>query len=266
MKILTSWFPWLAGLLVCFGGLPFAQAADPPTSFSILVFSKTTGYRHASITNGIAAIRELGSLHHFGVDATEDSSAFTKPNLARYQAVVFLSVTGEVLDPDQKVAFRDYLLGGGGLAAIHGAAFGPLACEEKWAWYGEMFGCSFTNHSAVMPGIINVEDPTHPSMTGLPTRWQRTDEWYNFTGTPRGRARVLATMDESTYTGGKMGDDHPIAWCRRVGLGRMWYTALGHADTAFSEPLFRQHLLGGIRVAAGQVKADFTENRRPPKP
>jgi hypothetical protein len=84
----------------------------------------------------------------------------------------------------------------------------------------------------------------------LPTRWQRTDEWYNFNGTPRGSAHVLATVDESTYSGGSMGSDHPIAWCRSVGKGRMWYTAMGHTESSFSEPLFLQHLLGGIRYVA----------------
>jgi type 1 glutamine amidotransferase len=235
-------------------------AADSPASFRILVFSKTTGYRHASITNGIDTIRELGAQHNFAVDATEDSSAFTGTNLARYQAVVMLSVTGDVFNPEQEGVLRDYILGGGGLAAIHGAIFGPSACEEKWAWYGELFCCAFTNHSSVLPATINVEDSAHPSMRGLPLHWQRTDEWYNFSGSPRGCARVLATMDESTYGGGKMGGDHPIAWCRRLGKGRMWYTALGHTESSFSEPLFRQHLLGGIRVAAGQANAEFTPN------
>jgi type 1 glutamine amidotransferase len=241
-------------------------AADTAASFRILVFSKTTGYRHASITNGIDAIRELGAQHNFAVDATEDSNAFTKNTLARYQAVVLLSVTGDVFNPEQERAFRDYVLGGGGLAAIHGAVFGPSACEEKWTWYGEMFCCAFTNHSAVLPATINVEDTAHPSMTGLPLHWQRTDEWYNFSGSPRGCARVLATLDESTYAGGKMGGDHPIAWCRRLGQGRMWYTALGHTEASFSEALFRQHLLGGIQVAAGQATAGFTPNVHPAKP
>jgi type 1 glutamine amidotransferase len=259
-------FGLLTATLVLGGmGLRLA-AADNAAAFRVLVFSKTTGYRHASITNGIATIRELGAKHHFEVDATEDSSAFTATNLTRYQAVVFLSVTGEVLSSDQKSAFQDYVLKGGGLAAIHGGAFGPLACEANWAWYGEVFCCAFTNHSAVVPATIDVEDKANPSMLGLPASWQRTDEWYNFTGTPRGCARVLATLDESTYVGGKMGRDHPIAWCRRVGQGRMWYTALGHTETSFDEPLFRQHLLGGIRVAAGQAPADFTPNTAPARP
>ncbi len=241
----------------------FTAIAGTSETFSVLVFSKTTGYRHASITNGIAAVRALGAEHGFKVDATEDSAAFTTTNLAHYQAVVFLSVTGEVLTPAEKESLRDYLLRGGGLAAIHGAVFGPQACEEKWQWYGESFCCAFANHSPVVPATVVIEDPDNPSTAGLPAEWKRTDEWYNFTGTPRGCARVLARVDESTYSGGKMGRDHPIAWCRRLGQGRMWYTALGHTESSFSEPLFRRHILGGILSAAGRAPADFVPNAFP---
>jgi type 1 glutamine amidotransferase len=235
----------------------WAADATSPTAFRVLVFSKTLGFRHDSIPAGIAAIRELGAKHNFTVDATEDSTAFTETNLARYQAVVLLSVTGDVWNQEQQLALKEYILAGGGLAAIHGSMFGPLACEDKWAWYGEVFCCAFTNHSAVQPAVVKLEDATHPSTSGLPSQWQRTDEWYNYTGTPRGCAQILANVDESTYQGGKMGQDHPIAWCRPVGQGRMWYTAMGHTDTSYREPLFQQHLLGGIQYAAKfQPKAE----------
>ncbi len=228
----------------------------------ILVFSKTLGYRHASITNGIAAIQQFGSQHGFAVEASEDSTVFTPENLARFQAVVFLSATGDILNPEQEAAFRDYVLGGGGFAAIHGAVFGPNACEDKWAWYGEVFNCAFSNHSAIVPAQVQITDAMQPSTRALPARWSRTDEWYNFTGTPRGQARVLACVDESTYKGGAMGDDHPIAWCRRIGKGRVWYTAMGHTESSFSEPLFLQHILGGIQTAAGWKSADFSANSK----
>ena len=256
-------FPLLAGLLLLSALTARAAPPDSTTDLRVLVFSRTLGYRHASITNGIAAIRELGTKHGFKVEATEDSSAITRTHLARFQAVVFLSVTGHVLSSEQETALKEYLLDGGGFVAIHGAIFGPGACEDQWAWYGEMFCCRFTNHSAIVPGAVVVEDAAHPSTTALPVRWLRTEEWYNYTGSPRGCAHVLATVDESTYRGGSVGEDHPISWCRRMGKGRMWYTAMGHTESSFSEPLFLQHLLGGIRVAAGWATGDFAPNPKP---
>jgi type 1 glutamine amidotransferase len=243
---------------------PSSKSAESPApsagrgSFRVLVFSRTLGYRHASITNGIVALRELGRQNSFTVDATEEPTVFGPTNLARYAAVVFLSVTGDVLNSDQEGELKSYVSGGGGFIGIHGAAFGPLACEDQWGWYGDMFCCAFKNHSAVVPGVLHLEDAAHPANAGLPERWARSEEWYNFSGTPRGCARVLATVDETTYRGGTMGQDHPIVWCRQVGQGRMWYTAMGHTESSFDEPLLRQHLLNGILIATARKPADFS--------
>lgn len=246
-------FAYLVVLLLVLAPLNDTRAAD----FSVLVFSKTLLFRHASITNGIATIRLLGKENGFDVDATEDSAAFTAQNLARYRAIVFLSTSGEILNAEQKVAFREYLERGGGLAAIHAAIAGDLATEGAWPWYCDALGASFTNHSAVVRATVLPEDRSDPSTAGLPTPWIRTDEWYNFISNPRGKVHVLAVLDEKTYRGGNMGADHPIAWCRALGKGRMWYTALGHTEASFSEPLFLKHLLGGIQVAAGVKPAKF---------
>ena len=241
-----------------YGGSPairelgiYQRSPDKTNAARVLVFSKTLGYRHANIPLGVAAIRQLGFEHQFKVDASEDSSVFTPANLARYKAVILLSATGDILNTAQEESLKTYLLGGGGFVGIHGALFGPSACEEQWAWYGELCCVTFRNHSAIVSAAVDVEDSTHPSTAGLPKRWQRTDEWYNFSGNPRSQARVLATVDETTYQGGTVGPDHPIAWCRTIGKGLMWYTAMGHADESFKDPLFLQHILGGIQFAAG---------------
>ena len=248
-------------LVVCLVG--YAQQPSPRAGFNALVFSKTLMFRHASITNGIAAIQKLGAEHSFKVDATEDASWFTPANLARYQVVIFLSTSGDILNDEQQAAFRDFLERGGGLVGIHAAVAGDVATEGGWPWYGEALCARFTNHSAIVEATIEVEDLRNPSTAGLPKHWVRTDEWYNFIASPRSQVRVLATLDESTYTGGTMGGDHPVAWCKKIGQGRVWYTALGHTEASFTEPLFLQHLVGGIQVAAGTRPADFNPQPKP---
>ena len=237
----------LLAIAALFFGPGWASAAD----FNALVFSKTLMFRHASITNGIAAIKQLGAENHFNVEATEDASWFTPTNLAKYQVVIFLSTSGNMLDEEQQAAFKNFIEQGGGLVAIHAAVAGDVATEGKWPWYGEALCARFTNHSAIVEATVNVEDRKHPSTAPLPEHWVRKDEWYNFIATPRDQAHVLASLDETTYKGGTMGEDHPIAWCKQVGKGRVWYTALGHTEASYTEPLFLKHLLGGIQAAAG---------------
>ena len=216
----------------------------------ILVFSKTTGYRHASIKDGIEAIRKLANEHSMHVDFTEDSAAFSDENLARYKAVVFLSTSGNVLDAEQKAAFERYIHAGGGYAGIHSAT----DTEYDWAWYGRLVGAFFKNHPHITRATINVEDQRHSSTSMLPKKWEWTDEWYNFRTDPRNDVHVLLTVDESSYQGGEMGKNHPIAWYHEFEGGRAWYTALGHTSEGFSEPLFLAHLWGGISYAAGLSK------------
>lgn len=218
----------------------------------VLVFSKTAGFRHDAIPEGIAALKELGNGSDITVDATEEAGQFTTANLARYDAVVFLSTTGDVLGEDQQKAFESYVKGGGGFLGVHAAA----DTEYDWPFYGGLVGAYFSSHPAIQPVTVRVEDRTNPATAHLDAAWERTDELYNYRTNPRGTVRVLATLDETTYTGGTMNGDHPITWCQTYQGGRSFYTGLGHTKESYADPAFRQLLLGGMRYAAGQVKAD----------
>jgi type 1 glutamine amidotransferase len=227
---------------------PQAPREAGPASFRVLVFTRTAGFRHSSISDGVAAIRQLGLDHGFAVDASADPARIGR-GLAGYRAVVFLSTTGDLLDAGQQAALRRYLQGRGGWVGVHAAA----DAEDDWPWYGGLVGAWFRRHPPVQRATVRPA-PGAAALAGkLPTRWERTDEWYDFATNPRGRVRVLATVDESTYAGGGMGTDHPIAWCHEYDGGRAWYTALGHTPETFQDPPFLAHLLAGIRYAAGQT-------------
>ncbi len=254
-------------MLTGLAAVPQAKPADPPQAAlpRVLVFTRTMGFRHDSIPDGIEAVKRIGA-GIYEVDATEDPAAFSDENLKRYAAVVFLSTTGEVLEAPQQAAFERYIRDGGGFAGVHAAA----DTAYQWPFYGALVGAYFKGHPAIQPAEIDVEDRTHPSTRMLPDRWSRTDEWYTYRDNPRGRVHVLMTLDEQSYQGGGMGDDHPIAWTTtarttpEVGKGRGWYTGGGHTKASFTEPLFEQHLRGGIFWAAGLV--DSAEPTAPPTP
>ena len=246
-------------MLAAWGGLA-AGLPEPPKQGAVaapvaakdrlLVFSKTGGFRHDSIPDGIACVRELLG-DRYEVDASEDAAVFTPANLARYKAVVFLSTTGDILDADQQKAFEEFIHLGGGFAGIHAAA----DTEHTWPWYGKLVGAYFNTHPDIQEALVRVEDRTHPSTVMLPENWRRTDEWYVYKSNPRGQVKVLANLDTTTIRGETMGGDHPIAWFHDFEGGRAWYTGGGHTKESYTEPLFRAHIKGGVLWAAGAETA-----------
>ncbi|MEU6204307.1 ThuA domain-containing protein, partial [Micromonospora musae] len=237
-------------VIACTSPATPASAADAP--YDVLVFSKTAGFRHDSIAVGTQAIRDLGVANSFTVTATEDAAAFTTGNLAQYEVVVFLNTTGDVLNAGQQTAFEQYIGSGGGYVGVHAAA----DTEYGWSFYGNLVGAYFASHPAIQQANVKVENRAHAASAHLPQTWTRTDEWYNYQTNARSTARVLATLDESSYSGGGMGADHPHSWCKTYNGGRAFYTGGGHTQASYAEPAFRAHLLGGIRYAAGRTKAD----------
>ena len=225
-----------------------ATAISTPQPYRVLVFSKTAAYRHDAIPKAIAAVEALGAANGFSVDATEDSALFTSENLARYQAVIFMMTSGDVLNSAQEAIFEGYIRAGGGYVGFHSAS----DTEYDWAWYGQLVGAYFKNHPPTYrEATMRIEDRTHPSTVDLGATWTRRDEWYNFRSNPRGQVHVLITLDESSYSGGEMGADHPIAWCHNFDGGRSWYSGLTHDRNAFQDARMQSHLLGGIEYAAG---------------
>jgi cytochrome c len=225
----------------------------------ILVFSRTAGFRHTSIEPGIAAIKKLGKENGFSVDATEDATAFTDKNLKQYQAVVFMSTTGDVLDAKQQDAFERYIQAGGGWVGVHSAT----DTEYDWPWYGRLAGAYFTSHPLdpnVRKATFRVLDKSHPSTAGLPDRWEREDEFYNFKSIAPD-IHVLIDIDEKSYQGGTNGDNHPMSWYHEFNGGRAFYTNMGHTDATFTEAPFLRHLLGGLRYAMGNGTLNYSKAR-----
>jgi type 1 glutamine amidotransferase len=254
-----------------------ATAAAEP--YKVLVVGKTLGFRHSHIDETTNAVIDLGEEHGFTVDVwdppigrspgqpalTMATTPFTSTEaLSQYATIMFASpvdgtnsqnpASPRTLDDAELAAFQGYIRQGGGFVGLHAAT------DEMHAvpWFSELTGGSarFRNHPAQQTATMVVESPNHPSTTMLPKEWVRFDEWYNFTSNPREDVHVLITLDESTYNpgSGAMGADHPIAWCHNFEGGRSWYEGAGHVDSSYSDPVFLEHLLGGIEWTAGVVE------------
>jgi type 1 glutamine amidotransferase len=210
-------------------------------STSILIFTKTEGYRHQSIPEGVEAVEEIASENDISTFHTEDANYFQPDSLVKFDIVLFLSTTGDILNEKQQNAFKQFIQNGGNFVGIHAAS----DTEYDWPWYGDMIGAYFESHPEIQQATITVVDKDHPSTSFLPDEWIRTDEWYNFKDI-NPDINVLMNLEESSYEGGKNGENHPIAWYHEYDGGRIFYTAGGHTTETYSEPLFKKHILGGI--------------------
>jgi len=241
----------------CQGGV----RAGPGRVCRILLFTRTADIRHANlgpplpgglnptldeshvVQRGLLA---LAGRNGWRLDYTEDLAAMK--DLRAYDAVVFFSTSGEVLDRDARIALRRYLRGGGGFVAVHNA----VAAMSGWSDYGRLLGgVRFAGHGPLRVAQVVVSAPGDASIRGLPPRFAFRDEWYDLSGA-LAASRVLAIAEEAA------GAPRPVAWCHRYGGGRVWVTTLGHEPGVFSggENLpgageFRALLAGGIRSAMG---------------
>ena len=220
--------------------------------FRVLIFTKSADAAAPAAAPGVAAIQALGYQRRFTVQVTDDPRKFDRAHLKQYRVVVFLNNVGDVLTDAQQAAFEDYYRDGGGFVAVHSA----IEAEPQWSFLSDVLGTRATGASAVAPATIKVADRVHPASEVLPERWNRTDRWYNFASNVRGLSHVLATVDEKTYTGGSMGFDHPITWCKDYNGGRSFYTGLGGTADSYATADLRAHLGGAIQWAAGVTDGD----------
>ena len=215
----------------------------------VLVFSKTAAFRHASIDAGKAAFSKMASEKGFTVDFTEDATQFTTAILKKYNAVVFLNTTGDVLNDAQQLEFERYIQAGGGFLGIHAAA----DCEYEWPWYGKLVGAYFLDHPMpdnIQKGKFYVVNKNNFATKEMPGEFERTDEFYSFKQIDTS-IHVLVKLDEKSYRGGKNGDNHPVSWYHDFDGGRSFYTNMGHTDETYTEPLFLHHVWEGLHYVMG---------------
>ena len=255
----SLWRNWDTVQRVFLGGVKVYETTPPalPANLprpAILVFSKTNGFRHEeAIPAANALLSQFAKDNGWGIFETENGATFSQEILAKFDAVVFNNVSGDVFTPAQREALKAFIENGGGFVGVHGAG-GDMS--YAWPWYvGDVIGAQFIGHPMspqFQQATVRIENATHPATLDLPAEWQRTDEWYSFAASARKPGvTVLATLDEGSYSPEgmfgqelRMGKDHPIVWSHCVGKGRVFYSAIGHTATSYAEPNYRAMLLG----------------------
>ena len=240
------------------------SGADP----RLLVYQRNgKGFVHDNLAASTAAIREVGTQNGFGVEVSTNPAVFTDGNLKQYRALVFANSNNEAFDNDeQRAAFQRFIRAGGGFVGIHSST----GSERQWDYFRQLQGAKFLRHSPLQKFAVNVVDSKHPATAHLATTWKWEDECYFFTNLNSG-IRVLLAADTTTLKDAKLttapGEmSHgvfPLAWCHEFEGGRVFYTSLGHKIAYYSDPVFRRHLLGGIRWVMGETNTTTTNPNRP---
>jgi type 1 glutamine amidotransferase len=254
--LIVAWFAisvvrhWDTIQRVFLGGVKVYETTPPPIPAdlkrpAILVFSKTNAFRHEeAIPAANALFAKIAKDKGWGYFQTENGATFSPAILAKFDAVVFNNVSGDVFTPAQRDAFKAWLQDGGGYLGIHAAGD---SSHEAWGWYmTDVIGATFTQHTMkpqFQEATVHLEDAKHPATQGLPSSWKHTEEWYSFDKSPRAKGYgVLVSVDEKTYNPeGMMGKDlrmgdHPMVWWHCSGKGRVLYSAFGHRAEAYAEP------------------------------
>lgn len=222
------------------------SAQGQSDSHQVLLFTKTEGFRHENIEEGVKVFTELFARQGIHLVHTEDAAVFRSDSIANFQAVVFFSTTGDIFSAAEKKAFQRFLSSGKGFMGIHAAT----DTEYHWEWYGDLVGGYFASHPEVQPAELLVKDHDHPATKHLPGVWLHRDEWYDFKDLRSG-LHVVMELNEQSYKGGKMGKYHPIAWYQEFEGIRMFYTGLGHTREALYDSDFQKHVLGGMQYVLG---------------
>ena len=143
-----------------------------------------------------------------------------------------------------------------GLLGVHSATD---ACAG-WPEYGDLLGARFDGHPWTTEFLVDVVDRAHPSTADLPAAWRWRDEVYLFRSL-RADARVLlrvaeGELDMSVPDARVPECGFPLAWCLTEGLGRGFYTSLGHFPHAWESPVYLRHVAGGLAWVLDDLAAD----------
>ena len=244
IQFVTAWTIGITAMLAV--GVP--EAFGTERQRRVLVFSHTTGFRHASIETGIAALVKLGERKNIAMQSSESPNVFRRDLLDKFDAIIFLSSTTDPKNPKsewltgtRREALQAFVRRGGGIVGIHAAT----DSHYGWTWYGRMMGARFSSHPPGTPiGALKVTNSNHWSTKGLPKSKRRKDEWYYFDDY-NPEAELLISLDPQSI-GQPDVNPNPVSWAHRFEGSRVFYTAMGHTSESYSDPYFLRHVGQGL--------------------
>lgn len=218
---------------------------------NILIYTHNgKGYVHENIATSVKALEEICQKQGWKTSHSDAPQTFDD-DLSKYHCIIFSNTNNEAFDTEsQRDNFKKYINQGGAFVGIHSAS----GSERQWPWFWSMLGGKFVRHPVLQPFTIKVVQKNHPATASLPAIWAWEDEFYYLNQLNpdiqillAGNIAELKDDKKAEYPGATFGDYFPLSWCHTFDGGRQFYTALGHKASYYADPLFRAHLLGGIK-------------------
>lgn len=231
---------------VAMTGPAMAAAKKSP---HVLIFTYSTGYRHASIEPGAAAVKAIGERSGMTVVTSADPDIFSDDRLKEFDAIVFVSNTTKPKEPEsewftgtRREALQAFVHRGGGIMGIHAAA----DSHYHWPWFGKLMGGRFVRHPQGTPeGVVTVVDGKHPTTKGMAKTAKRVDEWYYYDDF-NPQVHLLVVLDPQSIGEADV-NPNPMSWSQEFEGGRVFYTGMGHTPASYEEPWFLRHLEQGLK-------------------
>ena len=256
-------FIWKAKYGINFYDSTPPELPDNLSGKTVLVFSKTNGFRHGeAIETSIPIFKKMAEDNGWTAYFTDNGAVFNTKQLKRFDVVIWNNTSGKTLNEEQREHFKNYIENGGGFVGIHAAGDD----SHQWDWYEEkVLGTLFSHHTLhpqFQKAPMYLERDNTELSNGLSQKWMHEEEWYMFYDNPRDKGfKVLYTVDEETINPSGnisflatdkdwgMGEDHPIVWYKSLDKGRVLYSGLGHSGDTFKDPKHQKMMENAIRWA-----------------
>jgi type 1 glutamine amidotransferase len=246
----------LMAVIACLG-CAHAQIEEGKPRFKVLAIAENGGHHIAYSTEAKKWLNRWANEGNFTIDYIENTDRINERFLSGYQLFIQLDYVPYAWKPEAVTAFEKYIKEGkGGWIGFHHATLlGEFDGNQMWPWFSDfMGGIRYKNYIADFAAAkVKVEDTRHPVMLGVsPTFLVKKEEWYTYDKSPRPNVRVLASVDESTYTPDspiKMGD-HPVVWSNLRVRAKNIYIFMGHSPVLFESEDYRTLFKNAIYWAA----------------
>lgn len=179
-------------------------------------------------------VGEMLEAHGFAVDIEPTTEAFADAGLSRYDLII-PAITMSRIEKEELTNLLAAVRAGTGLAGFHGLMCDSFRNEPDYQF---MTGGQWVAHPGnIIDFTVNVARPEDPIMQGIGDFTYHSEQYYMHFDPS---VEVLATTTFSgEYFDEIEGVVMPVAWKRRFGKGRVFYSALGHVVDEFQVPQMR---------------------------